>query len=297
VKWPALPFDDWKDTFDTLHMELQILGKVRVALSPKEPEWAHVALYVTPRGLTTGAVPYDGGLLEVEADLIDHHVVLRTSTGGTRAVPLVARPVADFYREFAAALDALGVEVELSPMPQEVTDPIPFPDDTVHHAYEPDAAHRFGAVLAALVPVFSEYRAAFCGRVSRVQFWWGSMDLAVTRFSGEPCSPPPGADMLLRGTYDAEQMSVGWWPGSRSFPQPAFYAYAFPKPTGIEGRAVRPAPAAWNADLGEFILHYDEVLKGATPSLLVREFFDSVYGLAAEISNWDPRLLREPVSE
>jgi hypothetical protein len=294
--WPALPFDEWEDTFDTLHMELQVLGKVRVALSPKEPEWAHVALYVTPRGIATGAVPYADGLLEVEADFIDHQVVVRTTEGDARTVPLVARPVADFYRDFVAALAALHVDVELSPMPQEVTDPIPFPDDTVHHVYDKEAAHRFWAVLTTLVPVFSEYRASFCGRVSRVQFFWGSMDLAVTRYSGQPCSPPPDADMLKRETYDAEQMSVGWWPGSASFPKPAFYAYGFPKRDGMEQRAV-PAPAAWDAGLGEFILDYDDVRGAENPRGKVRAFFEDVYAANAELSGWNPALLLDRGSE
>jgi hypothetical protein len=290
--WPALPFDEWRDTFDTLHMEMQVLGKVRVALSPKEPEWAHVALYVTPRGLSTGAVPYPGGVLDVEADLIGHRVVLRTSKGDERTVALAARPVAEFYREFVAALAALGVEVELSPMPQEVPDPIPFPDDTVHHTYDPECAHRFAEVLWSIVPVFAEYRAAFCGRVSRVQFFWGSMDLVVTRFSGQPCTPPPGADMLVRATYDAEQMSVGWWPGTRdTFPQPAFYAYAYPKPDRMEAEPVQPSRAAWDAKLGEFILPYDDVRTRPDPGAAVQEFFGSVYATTARLAGWSPALL------
>jgi hypothetical protein len=272
-------------------MELQILGKVRVALSPKEPEWAHVALYVTPRGITTGPVPSARGLFEVEADFIEHQVVVRTDTGDTSTVPLVARPVAEFYREFVTGLRSVGIDAELSPVPQEVPDPIPFPDDTVHRTYEPHHAHRFWRVLTLIEPTFEAYRAAFRGKVSRVQFFWGGADLNVTRFSGRPCSPPPGADLLLRESYDFEQVSAGFWPGSASFPDPAFYAYAYPKPDGLERAQLRPDAAGWNDDLGEFILHYDDVRKAASPSGALREFLDSVYDACARAAGFDPALV------
>ncbi len=285
--WPALPYPSWTDTLDTLHMELQILGKVRVALSPKEPEWAHITLYVSPRGLTTGPVPSPAGLLEAEADFIDHQVVIRTEAGAVATVALVARPVAEFWAEFCAALRSVGVDTELSSMPQEVEDPIPFPDDTTHHAYDPDAAHRFWRALTSMEPVFQEYRAAFKGKVSRVQFFWGSVDLAATRFSGRPCTPPPGADLLIRETYDFEQMSVGWWPGNAAFPDPAFYAYAYPKPDGIETAPLASPNSTWNADLGEFILLYDDVRAAPSPAAAVREFFDAAFEACASAAGWD----------
>jgi hypothetical protein len=290
--WPALPYEEWRDTLDTFHMVMQILGKVRVALSPPEPEWAHVALYVTARGIGTGMVPSpDGGIFEVEADIVDQRVVLRASTGDTRVVPLVARPVAEFYDEFVRALGKVGVDVTLSTNPQEVPDPIPFPDDTVHHTYDPDATHRFWQILARMVPPFAAWRAAFSGRVSPVHFFWGGMDLAITRFSGQPCTPPPGADLLLRKTYDAEQMSVGFWPGSSAnYPEPAFYAYAYPRPDGYERAAVAPDAAWWNDPMGEFLLRYDDVRDSPNPGTLIVEFFDSVYTAVAEIRGWDPSL-------
>ena len=228
-------------------MVLQILGKVRVALSPKEPEWAHVALYVSARGITTGPVPSTAGLFEVEADLLDHEVAIRVASGDAARVALRDRPVAEFWREFVDALRSVGIDTELPPMPQEVPDPIPFPDDTTHHVYDGEAANRFWRVLTLIEPVFEAYRAAFQGKVSRVQFFWGSADLAVTRFSGEPCTPPAGAGLLDRGAYDYEQMSVGWWPGNASFPEPAFYAYAYPKPDGIESAELASPGASWNA--------------------------------------------------
>jgi Family of unknown function (DUF5996) len=289
--WPPLPYASWADTLDTVHLELQILGKVRVALSPKELEWAHVALYVSPRGITTGPVPSAAGLLEVEADFVDHRVVIRTMGGATTTVALAARPVAEFWSEFVAALRRVGVDTELAAMPQEVADPIPFPDDTTHSAYDPEAARRFWRVLALMEPVFEEYRAAFTGRVSRVHFFWGSADLAVTRFSGRPCTPPAGADMLTRGSYDYEQMSVGWWPGSASFPDPAFYAYSYPKPDGIEDAHLSAPGAAWNDELGEFILLYEDVRTDPSPEGALRGFFDAAYEACATGAGWDPRLL------
>jgi hypothetical protein len=290
TEWPALPFEQWADTYDTLHMVLQILGKVRVALSPKEPEWAHITLYVSARGLTTGVVPSNIGLLDVEADLLHHEVVIRTADGEVERVPLRARPVAEFWAEFTAALTKLGVDVALSPDAQEVPDPIPFPDDTTHHAYDPQAATDFWRALTVIEPVFASYRAAFMGKASRVQFFWGSADLNVTRFSGEPCAPPPGADLLTRESYDYEQISAGWWPGDARYPKPAFYAYAYPKPAGIEDADLGVDGAAWNAELGEFVLDYDVVRAARSPEVALRAFLDAAYAACATRAHWDPRL-------
>jgi hypothetical protein len=292
TEWPALPYAEWSDTLDTLHMVLQILGKVRVALSPKEPEWAHITLYVTARGLSTGPVPSNVGLFDVEADLLHHEVVVRTADGEAESVPLRDRPVAEFWADFTAALAKLGIAVDLPSMPQEVPDPIPFPDDTTHHAYDPAAATRFWRALTVMEPVFAEYRAAFTGKVSRVQFFWGSADLAVTRFSGQPCTPPPGADLLAREAYDYEQMSVGWWAGDARYPKPAFYAYAYPKPDGIEEAKLDVPGAGWNADLGEFILDYDAVRASSSPEATLRAFLDATYEACATRRGWNTDLCR-----
>ena len=288
--WPPLPQADWHDTLETLHMEMQILGKVRVALSPPEPEWAHVALSVTPRGISTGPVPSARGIFDVEADLIDHQVVVRTAWGDVRTVPLVARPIAEFWADFNLALAGAGIDVELSTTPQEVPDPIPFPDDTVHSAYDPLYAHRFWEILSLTQPVFAGYRAGYHGRVSPVHFFWGSMDLAVTRFSGRPCDPPPGADFLVRKSYDAEQISVGWWAGSTNFPEPAFYAYSYPKGDGIEQAALDPPAAFWNGDLGEHLLRYTDVRNEPDPATPIRAFFDSFFTAASVRCAWDASL-------
>jgi Family of unknown function (DUF5996) len=295
--WPDLPYAGWVDTLDTLHMVVQILGKVRVALSPKEPEWAHVALYVSARGITTGPVPSPAGLFEVEADLLAHEVAIRVASGDAARVELRDRPIAEFWREFVDALRSVGIDTELPSNPQEVPDPIPFPDDTTHHVYDGDAATRFWQVLTLIEPVFEAYRAVFQGKVSRVQFFWGGADLAVTRFSGEPCTPPPGAGLLDRGAYDYEQMSIGWWPGNASFPEPAFYAYAYPKPEGIESAELASPGASWNHDLGEFILRYDDVRTAPSPEAAVRQFLDAAYDACASRSGWDPSLTKsEPAS-
>jgi hypothetical protein len=289
TEWPELPYDGWVETLETLHMVLQILGKVRVALSAKEPEWAHITLYVSARGLTTGPVPSNVGLLDVEADLLHHEVVVRTADGELERVPLRARPVAEFWTDFNGALATLGVEVELSPEAQEVPDPIPFPEDTTHASYDPDAATRFWRALTVVEPVFAAYRARYQGKVSRVQFFWGSADLNVTRFSGEPCTPPAGAGLLDRESYDYEQVSAGWWPGNASYPRPAFYAYAYPRPDGIETADIGIDGAGWNRDLGEFILDYDVVRAARSPEAVLRAFLDAAYEACATRSHWDPR--------
>jgi hypothetical protein len=288
--WPALPYAEWRDTLATLHMEMQILGKVRVALSPPEPEFAHVALYVTARGISTGPVPSVRGIFEVEADFFDHRVFVRTSWGEVHSVALAARPIAAFWADFTAALSAAGIDVELSTMPQEVPDPIPFPDDTVHATYDPGHARRFWEILTLVQPVFAEYRAGYHGRVTPVHFFWGSMDLAVTRFSGRPCDPPEHSDFLVRGTYDAEQISVGWWSGSENFPQPAFYAYSYPKGEGIAEAPLDPPAASWSAELGEHVLLYDDVRAEPDPGVPVRAFLDSFFTAASMRCAWDPSL-------
>src|SRR4051794_28639773 len=273
-------------------MVTQILGKVRVALSPKEPEWAHITLYVSARGLTTGPVPSNIGLFDVEADLLHHEVVVRTVDGEAERIPLQARPVAEFWSDFTRALAKLGVEVELSPEPQEVPDPIPFPDDTTHATYDPGAATRFWRALPVIESVFAQYRADYQGKVSRVQLFWGHADLNVTRFSGEPCTPPAGAGLLDRETYEHEQMSIGWWPGDASFRRPAFYAYSYPRPDGIERTDLDIPGAEWNTDLGEFILDYDVVRAAPSPEAALRGFLDATYDACATAAHWDPRLVK-----
>jgi hypothetical protein len=250
VIWPELPYEAWRETKDTLHMKVQMLGKLRLALSPEEPDWAHVALYVTGRGLTTSPLPHPGGVFDVDVDLIDHVVSVRMVTGAVEQIRLEARTVADFHAELMRALDRLGVPTEISASPSEVPDPIPFAEDVVHGSYEPEWANRFWRLLVSVDAVLKEHRAAFQGRTSPVHFWWGSFDLAYTRYT------------------DAHH-SAGFWPGDERTPQPAFYAYTSPKPARIE-----EAPG-WSKELGEFVLPYEDVRTSNDPRGALLEFLDS----------------------
>ena len=291
--WPELPYDAWKDTLDTLHMKLQIVGKVRLALTPLEPQWANVPLYLTARGLTTTPMAHAGLVFEIDVDLIDHQVLIRTVRGETRRVALTARPVADFYASFMSELAALGVVAKFNPSPSEVSDPIPFAEDTEHAAYEPEWANRFWRVLSQVDRLLKQHRARFRGRTTPVHFFWGSFDLALTRFSGRPAEPPPGAGMMERVSADAEQICVGFWPGHQRYPRAAFFSYTYPKPDGIERELIHPASAAWSPELGEFAIPYDEVRTGRSPGDLILQFCESSYAAGARLARWDPDLVVE----
>lgn len=289
--WPELPYDAWKDTLDTLHMNLQIVGKVRLALTPFEPQWANVPLYLTARGLTTSPMESAGIVFQIDVDLIDHRVVISTVGGVTRHVALTARPVADFYADFMSNLNALGIHPKFRPVPDEVSDPIPFAEDTVHSAYEPEWANRFWRVLSQADLVLKEHRSRFRGRTSPVHFFWGTFDLANTRYSGRAVTLPPGVGRIERLGGDAEVACAGFWPGNPRYPRPAFYAYAYPKPDGIEKQAIEPEAAAWSPDLGEFALPYDDVRTSASPREAILHFFESTYAAGARLGDWDPSLV------
>jgi hypothetical protein len=283
--WPSLPYDEWHQTRDTLHMYTQVIGKLRLALSPFEPQWANVPLYVTARGLGTSAMPVGDRLLEGELDFIDNVLVLRSSDGGIERRDLRGS-VADFYGDVMGALSRLGVDVKLSIVPSEVPDPIPFPEDRTHHIYDPDQALRFWKVLLLIDEVLGEHHAGFRGRTSPVSFFWGTFDLAVIRLSGRPATPRPGAGLIERVSGDAEQICAGWWPGDAHFPEPAFYAYAYPKPAGVEQAAIAPAGAAWNTTIGEFIMPYAFVQASADPRATILEFLRSTYAVGADLLGW-----------
>ena len=293
--WPELPYDAWKDTLDTLHMKLQIAGKVRLSLTPFEPQWANVPFYLTARGLTTTPMESAGLIFQVDVDLIDHEVVIQTVRGEIRRVPLDARPVADFYADFMSNLGALGVDAHFRPIPSEVSDPIPFADDTVHATYEPEWANRCWRVLSQVDLVLKEHRSRYRGRNSPVHFFWGTFDLAYSRFNGRPVTPPPGAGIIERLGGDAEQVCCGFWPGHSRFPQPAFFSYTYPKPDGIERQAIEPAEASWSPQLGEFALLYEDVRKSASPREAMLRFFESTYAAGARQARWDPGLAVERV--
>jgi hypothetical protein len=271
----------------------QVIGKLRLALSPLEPQWANVPLYLTARGLTTSPVPFGGRTFDAELDLFDHALVVRTSDGGLARVPLRGQAVAEFYREVMETLSGLGIVVRISELPSEVPDPIPFPEDHVHHSYDGAKAHRFWQVLCRVDVVMKRHRARFRGRTSPVHFFWGSFDLANTRFSGRPASPPPGTGTIMRLSEDAEQICAGFWPGDSRMPFPAFFAYGYPKPRGIERAEPRPEPARWVDDAGLFILPYDDVRRASDPAESILEFLSSTYDACAAGLDWSPDLVSD----
>ena len=295
-RWPALPWDAWNDTCDTLHMWMQIVGKVALALAPYLNEWWHIAFHLTARGLTTGPLPFRDGIFEMEFDFIDHQLVVRTSDGRRKALALMPRSVADFYLHLARALGALGIEFHISPLPVEVPNTIPFDADQVHAAYDPEYAHRWWLILTQIDAVLQQYRSSFFGKSSPVQFFWGSFDLNETRYSGRPAAPPRGAPRFLQLAEDQENISCGFWPGNPSatgmaLGQPAFYAYIYPEPPDFNKASVRPEAAHYDDRLGEFILLYEDVRRSEEPARTVHEFFASAYDAAARLAQWDPHLM------
>jgi Family of unknown function (DUF5996) len=292
--WPALPYEEWRATRDTLHMYTQVLGKLRLTLSPFEPEWGNVPLYVTARGLTTSPIPIGLGTIDAELDLLDHVLVLRSSDGRIERRPL-GGAVADFYSDVMSTLARVGVDVAISVLPSEVADPIPFPDDRDHATYDPTQVERFFQVLSMVDVIFRQHRAGFHGRTTPVQFFWGTFDLALIRYSGRAITPPPGAGVIMRYGGDAEQICAGWWPGDERHRYPAFYAYGFPKHAGLEEATIAPPGAEWNAEVGEFLLSYDAARSASDPTQAVLDFVRSTYDSAATLMGWDPELTKVDV--
>jgi hypothetical protein len=285
--WPVLPWNEWADTANTLHMWTQIVGKTRLALTPLQNHWWNVPLYVTARGLGTSAMACGDDVLDIEFDFLAHVLHLRLGSGKEHILPLRAQTVADFYREYMECLDVLGVSVEIWPMPVEVTNPIRFDLDTEHKSYDPEYAHRFWQVLVQAEKVFRAWGTGFLGKVSPVHFFWGSFDLAVTRFSGRVAPPRPGADSIQREAYSHEVISAGFWPGNGGYGAAAFYCYAAPVPEGLAVAKARPDSAGWDKALGEFIFKYDAVLAEVSREKAVMEFLESAYAAAADAAKWD----------
>jgi hypothetical protein len=289
--WPELPLEAWQETYSTLHMWTQIVGKVRLALTPNINHWWGVPLYVNPFGLTTSAIPYGGGNFEVQFDFIHHQLVIRTSSDSILSMALAPRSVADFYREFMAALASLGIAVKIWKMPVEIPDPIPFNEDTKHASYDAEYANRFWRALACCEAVFTEFRAGFIGKASPVHFFWGSFDLAVTRFSGRRAPEREGADSITREAYSHEVISAGFWPGGGDIKGAAFYAYAAPEPAGFAQSPVRPAKAFYHPQLREFVLMYDDVRRSSSPRETLLAFLQSTYGAGADLGKWNRKEL------
>jgi hypothetical protein len=291
-EWPELPYAAWKDTCATLQLWTQIVGKTRVALTPWLNHSWHVTLQVTARGLATPLISTCGDDFDIAFDFIDHELWLRASDGHSRRLKLRAVPVAEFYDEFCQALEGLGITVRIDRFPNELPDATPFDEDRTHQAYDPEFANRFWRVLLRSHDVFSHFRTAFLGKASPVHFFWGSFDLAVTRFSGRRAPLHPGGiphlpDAVVREAYSHEVSSAGFWPGGGAIDYPAYYSYAYPAPEGFAAAPLRPSQAFFSKELGEFLLPYEAVRTSPDPGQVLLEFLESTYAAAADLGKWD----------
>jgi uncharacterized protein DUF5996 len=294
--WPSLPLAAWQDTYATFHMWTQIVGKTRLALSPRVNHWWNVTFYVTPRGLTTSTIPYGDRTFSVDFDFLDHVLLVQTSEGAVRTLPLAPQSVADFYREYMAVLRDLGLGVRIWPVPVEVERAVPFLEDREHAAYDAVYANRFWRVLAQTDRVMQSFRGRFLGKCSPVHFFWGACDLAVTRFSGRSAPPHPGgiphvADWVMREAYSHEVSSCGFWPGGGPVVEPAFYAYAYPEPAGFAAAPLRPREAYYSQEMREFLLPYEAVRTAEHPDEVLLAFLQSTYEAAAELGRWERKAL------
>jgi hypothetical protein len=290
--WPELAFDEWKDTCATLHLWTQIVGKVRLGKAPMVNHWWQVPLYVTCRGLTTSPIPHESGAsFQIDFDFIGHRLIIAMSDGRVETLPLAPCSVADFYQNVMGRLKALGLEVRIWTVPVELPDPIRFDQDHTHAAYDGGWAHRFWQVLIQVDRVLTVFRSRYIGKVSTVHFFWGSFDMAVTRFSGRRAPPHPGApsvaDRVTREAYSHEVSSCGFWPGNGGFGQPAFYSYAYAEPAGLPDARVQPDGAFYSPEFHEFILTYEAARQSAAPEDAVRQFLESTYAAAADLGHWD----------
>ena len=289
--WPVLPLEEWKDTLATVHMWTQIVGKVRLEQTPLINHWWNVPLYVSARGLTTSAMPHGDIFFEMEFDFIDHNLEITCSHGTSATVKLEPKSVATFYRETMAALRGLGLDVRIWKMPVEIPDPIPFDQDEQHASYDPEYVNRCWRILRSSQRVMEEFRSRFIGKCSPVHFFWGSFDLAVTRFSGRPAPARPDADVITREAYSHEVISHGWWPGHGPLGKPAFYSYTAPAPDGLSSAKLRPQKAFYSNDLSEFLMFYDDVRAAPDPDAALMDFLQSTYEAGADLAKWDRKSL------
>ncbi len=290
-EWPPLPYADWEDTCDTLHLWTQIVGKTRMALAPRENHWWHTTLYVTPVGLGTSPIPSGRRTFDLEFDLVAHKLLIRTSEGARREIGLFARSVADFYNEYMSTLGSLGIEAAIHRVPDEFYDRTPYDQDRHHASYDQDQVENFRRVLFGADRVMKRFRAGYTGKTSPVHFFWGSFDLALTRFCGRRALLPPEVDAVTREAYSQEVISCGFWPGDRRYPHAAFYSYTKPAPPGIEQARLRPAVARWDESMGEFLLNYDDACAASSPEEAILEFLQSAYEAGAACAVWDRKEL------
>jgi hypothetical protein len=293
--WPALPLVEWKDTYATLHMCMQVIGKIRLARSPIINHWWEVPFYLTARGLTTSNIPYGGLSFQFDFDFIFHQLLIQTSEGGMRVIALKPRSVASFYQEILRSLESLGIRVSIWPRPVEVESPVPFQMDEVHRSYDRDYAWRFAHILMLVEQVFTHFRSGFLGKCSPVHFFWGGFDLAVTRFSGRPAPEHPINPLvplsIVREAYSHEVCSCGFWPGGGPIREAAFYTYAYPEPVGFSAVPLTTEGAFYSRDLGEFILPYERVRQSESPRETLLGFLEETYAAAAGLGGWDRKAL------
>lgn len=300
--WPALPFDGWRESQATLHRWTQIVGKVKLELSPFLNEWWNTSLALTPRGLTTGSIPAGDAIFAVDFDFVDHELVVRAADGRTRSMPLIPRSVAAFYAEFLGMLRSMGIEVAINPVPSEIPNAISCAVDTEHDAYDSEYANRWWRIMLQTERVLQRFRSSFFGKSSPIQFFWGSFDLSHTRFSGRAATPPSDWPRFLRIAEDQENYACGFWPGNMTmsgieYGEPAFYAYTFPEPAGFREAPIGPAAAYFDSNLGEFVLRYDDARRAESPEQAILDFLKSTYEASATLGGWDRALLeRDPPS-
>ena len=287
-EWPELPVSEWEDTYRTLHMWAQIVGKIRLGLTPLQNHWWNAALYVNARGLTTSAIPYLSGCFEIQFDFCDHQLQVQLSSGETRSLALAPKSVAAFYRDLFQVLQSLGIRTEINRKPQEIADPIPFDQDEIHRSYDPEYATRLWRILLSTEQVFQEFRARFVGKCSPVHFFWGSFDLCCTRFNGQKA--PPRKGIITSEAYSHACSSLGWWPGGGDMKGPALYSYMAPEPEGY-GEQVAKGPWFYSPQMHEYFLMYDDVRRARSPREVILQFAQSTYAAGADLAGWDRPVL------
>src|SRR5215831_12571865 len=284
--WPPLPLESWRDTYATLHMWTQIVGKIVLARTPRMNHFWNVALQITPRGLVTPSLEHANGIFTITFDFVAHALVIQTDRGRQETISLEPRTVAAFYQLLMDTLKRMNLETRIWPMPVEIPDPIRFDKDTVHHSYDPNAANSFWRILVTIKPIFETFRCEFIGKSSPVHFFWGSFDLASTRFSGRRAPDRPGADPITKESYSHEVISHGFWPGSGAIQEPVFYAYAAPEPPGFKEAVIAPPAAFYSKEMSEFFIPYDAVRQSSSPEAALTDFLQTTYDAGADLGKW-----------
>lgn len=289
-QWPALDYESWNDALDTLHMKMQIIGKVKLSFNAFLNQWWQAAFYLNLKGMTTGLIPYEDGVFEIEFNFIDHNLSIRTSNDKLKHISLGESSVAEFYYDFLDTLKSMGITVKINTMPCEFADPIPFELDYARKSYDKDSIQRWWKILLRVQPVFERFRTGFSGKSSPVHFFWGSFDLSESRFSGKSCDCPEGADNIIKFAENEENFTFGFWPGDRSYPHPAFYSYFYPAPSGIETLS-----NYYNPQMREFILNYDELIESPDPEERILKFLNETYDRGAIPAGWEIESLKAEI--